>query len=178
MTWVTRLTKQGLDHIIFSIFSFMAKSASKNCLMTFQKVKKRFETTKNRKLIRSVQLHYLSHVMANFTHEIEVSTALIKIQLGVYHEMMVQPVVLYNFFIQSLHFAGCFLQKIQTWKNFKFFTKNMEKLRFFDFFNFLMLESKKPFLLYRPSSNTFCWLILPKIKTWKNVKFFNQNHGL
>ena len=41
--------------------------------------------------------------MANFTHEIEVSTAVIKIQLGVYHEMMVWPVVLYNFFIQSLH---------------------------------------------------------------------------
>ena len=41
--------------------------------------------------------------MANFTHEIEVSAVLIKIQLGVYHEMMVLPVVLYNFFIQSLH---------------------------------------------------------------------------
>ena len=46
----------------------------------------------------------------------------------------------------------------------------MEKLSsFYDFFNFLILESKT-------HSNTFCWLILSKMETWKIS--IDQNHGL
>ena len=68
-------------------------------------------------------------------------------------------------------------------ENFQIFDRNhgltlLEKSRFFDFFNFLILESKTLFFLSRILSNTFCWLfLLPKIKGWK-VPFFYQNHGV
>ena len=61
----------------------------------------------------------------------------------------------------------------------------LEKSRFFNFFNFLILDSKNTFFLSRIASNTFCWLFvclfvcfLPKIKRWKSFIFFYQNCGL
>ena len=61
-------------------------------------------TSNYQAVLRSVQLvRQLSRVVANFTHEIEVSTLSIKFHLSVCHEMMVQLVVLYSFFIRSLH---------------------------------------------------------------------------
>ena len=55
----------------------------------------------------------------------------------------------------------------------------LEKSRFFNFFNFLILDSKNTFFLSRIVSNTFCGLFvclfvcfLPKIKRWKSFIFF------
>ena len=53
----------------------------------------------------------------------------------------------------------------------------LEKSQFFNFFDFLILESKNTFFLSRISSNTFCWLILPIIKKMENFQVFDQNHG-
>ena len=76
--------------------------------------------------------------MANFIHEIEVSTTSIKIQLGVYHEMMVLLVVLYSFFIQSLHvrdlkkaFLLCRISPNAFCWLFFAKNKNMEEFQFF-----------------------------------------------
>ena len=64
------------------------------------------------------------------------------------------------------HFPGLFCLKYNT---------PLEKSWFFDFFNFLFLIIVlKHFLLSRITSNTFCWLILWKIKTWKNCKFLTK----
>ena len=50
------------------------------------------------------------------------------------------------------------------WPNYGLTPLNLEKCWFFYFFNFLILESKNAFFLSRISSNTFYWLILPKMK--------------
>ena len=63
------------------------------------------------------------------------------------------------------HFPGLFCLKYNT---------PLEKSWFFDFFNFLFLIVLKCFLLSRITSNTFCWLILPKIKPWKIFKFLTK----
>ena len=52
----------------------------------------------------------------------------------------------------------------------------LEKSQFFDFFNFLILESKKAFFVPRISSITFSCLILPIIKKMENFQIFDQNH--
>ena len=49
----------------------------------------------------------------------------------------------------------------------------LEKSRFFNLFN-TVFYSLKTLFYFIEQSNTFCWLILPKIKTWKNVKFFTK----
>ena len=64
-------------------------------------------------------------------------------------------------------------------KKFQFFYQNhgptpLKKSWFFDFFNFLFFIVLKHFVLSRITSSTFCWLILPKIKTWKNFKFLTK----
>ena len=50
---------------------------------------------------------------------------------------------------------------------------SLEKSRFFNLFN-TVFYSLKTLFYFIEQSNTFCWLILPKIKTWKNVKFFTK----
>ena len=107
----------------------------------------------NCQLVRSVQLHYLSHVVTNFTYEIEVSTTSIKIQLGVYYEMMVQLVVLYSFFYTvatCTRFKKAFLEYLEN-QNQNHGLTPLEKYQNFDFFNFVILESKTlfSFLEYR-----------------------------
>ena len=52
------------------------------------------------------------------------------------------------------------------------------KSQFFNFFDFLILESKNTFFLSRILSNIFCWLILPIIKKMENFQIFDQNHGV
>ena len=54
----------------------------------------------------------------------------------------------------------------------------LEKSQFFNFFDFLILESKNTFFLSRILSNIFCWLILPIIKKMENFQIFDQNHGV
>ena len=49
----------------------------------------------------------------------------------------------------------------------------LEKSRFFNLFN-TVFYSLKTLFYFIEQSNTFCWLILPKIKTRKNVKFFTK----
>ena len=84
-----------------------------------------------------------------------------------------------TFFISRISLNGfcqLILTIIKRWKNFKFLTKNhgltpLEKFLFLAFLTFCFLQSKKAFFLSRISSNTFCLLILPKMKSWKNFKF-------
>ena len=75
--------------------------------------------------------------------------------------------------------------KNKNMEKFQIFDQNheltlLEKSRFFDFFNFLILESKNTFFLSRISSNSFCWLFffLAKNKNMEKFHFFYQNHGL
>ena len=68
-------------------------------------------------------------------------------------------------------------------EKFLFFYQNhglspLEKSRFFDFFDFPILESKNTFFLSRILSNVFCWLILPIIKKMENFQIFDPNHGV
>ena len=83
---------------------------------------------------------------------------------------------------RQTHFAGCFLQKIKTWKNFKFFYQNhgltpLAKSQFFDFFNFLILRSKNVFFL--SGIIIMKHILLVDFAKNKNVeKSFDQNHGL
>ena len=71
------------------------------------------------------------------------------------------------------------LAKYNNMEKFQNFYQNhgltrLEKSWFFDFFNFLILESKNAFFLSRVLSNRFLCLILPKIKRWKNFKFLTK----
>ena len=73
--------------------------------------------------------------------------------------------------------------KNKNMEKFQIFDQNhrltpLEKSQFFNFFDFLILESKNTFFLSRISSNTFCWLILPIIKKMENFQIFDQSHGL
>ena len=50
----------------------------------------------------------------------------------------------------------------------------LEKSQFFDFLNFLFLQSRKTVLRSKISLNPICWLILPKKKNWKNGHFWTK----
>ena len=85
----------------------------------------------------------------------------------------------FNFFNLLADFA-----KNKNMEKFQIFDQNhgltpLEKSRFFDFFNFLFLQSKNAFFyLSRMLSNTFCWLILPKIEKMEYYfQIFDKNHG-
>ena len=54
----------------------------------------------------------------------------------------------------------------------------MEKYQNFNFFNFVILESKNAFFLSTITTKTFSRPIYPTIKRWKKIPIFYQNHGL
>ena len=85
--------------------------------------------------------------------------------------------------ILSNVFCWLILPIIKKMENFQIFDPNhgvtpLKKCQFLDFLTFCFYSIKKLFFLSRILSNTFSFLILPKIKDGKISKFFYQNHGL
>ena len=76
----------------------------------------------------------------------------------------------------GLFFLKNKMEKIQTFDQSHGLTP-LEKSWFFDFLNFLFFIVLKRFLRSIIKSNTFFWLIIPKIQWWK-IQFFYQTQGL
>ena len=91
-----------------------------------------------------------------------------------------------GFFLSRISLKTFFLPilpKIKRWKKITFLDQNhgltpVEKGQFFDVFSFLLLQSRKACFLPRIWPETFFFPILPKIKRWKKIPFFDQNHGV
>ena len=82
-----------------------------------------------------------------------------------------------------LTFFWPILSEKKSWKNGYFLGKNhgltpLEKRQFFDFVNFLFLQSRKAFFGSRISLKTFSWAILPKKEKLEKWPFLGQIHGL